>query len=95
MLAQDLHDVPVLHHVRAADALGTNAFFTGGKRAVGVHLFLRLTPPKQLAGYDAERLLGGHGEAVSTDAAAAVHDAIRRSRRDLPRVLARLPFAAR
>jgi hypothetical protein len=78
-----------------ADALGTNAFSTGGKRPVGVHLLLRLTPPKQLARYDAERLLVGHGGAVTTNTAAAVRDAIRRSRRDLPRVLARLPFADR
>jgi hypothetical protein len=86
---------PATRTLVTADALGTNAFATGGKRAVGVHLFLRLTPPKQLAAYDAERLLVGHGEAVWTDAAAAVRDAIRRSRRDLPRVLVRLPFASR
>jgi hypothetical protein len=77
-----------------ADALGTNAFYTGGKRAVGVHLLLRLKPPRVLERYDAERLLVGHGEAIRTDAAFAVRDALRRSRRDLPRVLARLPFAS-
>jgi hypothetical protein len=86
---------PATRTLVTADALGTNPFATGGKRAVGVHLFLRLRPPKQLARYDAERLLVGHGEAVPTDAAAAVRDAIRRSRRDLPRVLVRLPWSAR
>lgn len=85
---------PATRTLVVADALGTNAFSTGGKRPVGVHLLLRLAPPKRLARYDAERLLVGHGEAVRTDAAAAVRDAIRSSRRDLPRVLARLPFAS-
>jgi hypothetical protein len=86
---------PATRTLVVADALGTNAFYTGGKRPVGVHLLLRLTPPKQLARDDAERLLVGHGGAVTTDAAAAVRDAIRRSRRDLPRILVRLPFAGR
>jgi hypothetical protein len=59
-----------------------------------VHLLLRLTPPRALARYDAERLLVGHGEGIASNAAAAIRDALRRSRRDLPRVLARLPFAS-
>jgi hypothetical protein len=78
-----------------ADALGTNAFYTGGKGAVGVHLLLRLTPPRALARYDAERLLVGHGEPVADGTAAAIREALRRSRRDFPRVLLRLPFADR
>jgi hypothetical protein len=78
-----------------ADALGTNAFYTGGRRSVGVHLFLRLTPPRALGSYDSERLLVGHGEAIRSEAGAAIRDALRRSRRDLPRVLVRLPFADR
>ncbi len=78
-----------------ADALGTNRFFTGGRGAVGVHMLLRLKPPRQLGAFDAERLLVGHGEGVLTDAAAAIRHALRRSRRDLPRVLVRLPFAGR
>jgi hypothetical protein len=77
-----------------ADALGTNAFYTGGKGTVGVHLLLRLTPPRALARYEAERLLVGHGEGIASGAASAIRDALRRSRRDLPRVLARLPFAS-
>jgi hypothetical protein len=85
---------PATKTLVVADALGTNAFPTGGKRPVGVHLLLRLTPPKQLARYDTERLLVGHGEAIRTGAAFAVRDALRSSRRDLPRILARLPFAS-
>jgi hypothetical protein len=78
-----------------ADALGTNRFFTGGKGRVGVHILLRPKPPRQLGEYDAERLLVGHGEGVLTKAAAAIDEALRRGRRDLPRVLVRLPFAGR
>jgi hypothetical protein len=78
-----------------ADALGTNTFYTGGKGAVGVHVLLRLKPPRQLGGYGAERLLVGHGEGVLTGAAAAIAEALRTSRRNLPRVLVRVPFSGR
>ena len=86
---------PATRTLVVADALGTNAFYTGGKRPAGVHVFLRLTPPRRLEAYDAERLLVGHGEGIPSDARAAIRDALRRSRRDLPRVLVRLPFADR
>ena len=86
---------PATRTLVTADALGTNSFYTGGKSAVGVHLLLRLTPPRALARYDAERLLVGHGEGIASGAASAIRDALRRSRRDLPRVLIRLPFADR
>jgi hypothetical protein len=85
---------PETRSLVTADALGTNAFYTGGKGAVGVHLLLRLAPPRALARYDAERLLVGHGEGIASGAASAIRDALRRSRRDLPRVLLRLPFAS-
>jgi hypothetical protein len=78
-----------------ADALGTNRFYTGGKGAVGVHVLLRLKPPRQLGAFDAERLLVGHGEGVLSGAAGAIDEALRRSRRDLPRILVRLPLAGR
>jgi hypothetical protein len=79
-----------------ADALGTNPFFTGGKGAVGVHPLLRLTPPRRLAGLAPEHLLVGHGEGVHGPCAAdAVEEALATSRRGLPRVLIRLPFAGR
>ena len=79
-----------------AEAIGTNRFFTGGRRAAGVHLFLRLTPPKILARFEPEHLLVGHGEGLyGPDAARALDEALRRSRRDLPRLLARLSFMLR
>jgi hypothetical protein len=86
---------PATRTLVVADALGTNAFYTGGRGPVGVHLFLRLTPPRALGAFDAERLLVGHGEGVAAGAAAAIHRALHRSRRDLPRVLVKLPFAER
>jgi hypothetical protein len=86
---------PAARTLVTADALGTNRFYTGGRGAVGIHVLLRPKPPRQLGGYDAERLLVGHGEGVLTGAAAAVDEALRRSRRDLPRVLVRLPFGGR
>jgi hypothetical protein len=79
-----------------AEAVGTNAFFTGGTTPLGVHLLLRLTPPRALASYEPEHLLVGHGEGLhGPEAAAALSDAIAQSRRRLPGVLVRLPLAGR
>ena len=79
-----------------AEAIGTNRFFTARRGAVGVHLLLRLTPPKMLARFEPEHLLVGHGEGVhGPEAAAALGEALRRSRRHMPRLLATLPFSAR
>jgi hypothetical protein len=79
-----------------ADALGSNPFYTGGKAPLGVHVFLRLTPPKALGALEPEHVLVGHGEGVhGASATTAVRDALRTSRRGLPGVLLRLPFAGR
>jgi hypothetical protein len=79
-----------------ADALGTNRFSTGGKAPLGVHLLLRLTPPRALGAFEPEHVLVGHGEGVhGPGTTAAVHDALRTSRRGLPGVLLRLPLAGR
>lgn len=80
-----------------AEAVGTNAFFTGGgSEPLGVHLLVRLTPPEALAEYEPEHLLVGHGKGVhGPDTAAALARALAESRRRLPGVLARLPFAFR
>ena len=79
-----------------ADALGTNRFFTGRKAPIAVHLLLRLTPPKALAGLDPERILVGHGEGLfGPGAADALRDALRTSRRGLPGTILRLPFSGR
>jgi hypothetical protein len=79
-----------------ADALGTNRFYTGGTAPIGVHVFLRLTPPKALGALEPERILVGHGEGVvGAGTSDALRDALRTSRRGLPGVLVRLPLTAR
>jgi hypothetical protein len=76
-----------------AEALGTNATFAGGGEVVGVHLLLRLTPPRGALGrFAPEHLLVGHGRGIHGPAATnALRSALARSRRGLPRLLLRLP----
>jgi hypothetical protein len=79
-----------------AEVLGTNRFFTGGTAPIGVHVVMRLTPPKALAGFEPERVLVGHGEGiVGPDATDGLREALRTSRRGLPSVLLHLPLAGR
>ena len=79
-----------------ADALATNRFYTAGKAPIGVHLLLRLTPPRALTAYEPERILVGHGEGVhGSETSTGLRDAIDQSRRRLPGVLLRLPLAGR
>ncbi len=53
---------------------------------------LRLIPPRaQLSTFQPERLFVGHGEALESGANAAVHEALARSRQDLPRLLLNVP----
>ena len=87
---------PATRTLVTADALGTNRFFTGGKAPLGVHVLLRLTPPKALGTLDPERILVGHGEGLhGPGTAEALRNALRTSRRGLPGALLRLPFAGR
>lgn len=80
----------------AADAVGTNPYYTGGKAPLGVSLPLRLTPPKRLGDFEPERILVGHGEGlVGARASEELWRALDESRRRIPGVLARLPFAGR
>jgi len=79
-----------------AEALGTNRFFTAGKAPVGVHVLLRLTPPKVLGQLGPAHLLVGHGEGLhGAGTADAIAGALAASRRGLPGLLVRLPFAGR
>ncbi len=74
-----------------AEAIGTAPVFTLG-RAAGVHPMLRLTPPRGALGrYRPQRLLVGHGRALASGGAAALADALSRSRTDLPRLLTQVP----
>jgi len=87
---------PARRTLVVADALATNRFYTAGKAPIGVHLLLRLTPPRALTAYEPERILVGHGEGVhGPEASTALRNAIDQSRRRLPGVLLRLPLAGR
>lgn len=77
------------------EAIGTAPAFALGRRA-GVHPMLRLLPPRaQLSPYEPSMLLVGHGRAIESDAAAALVDALDRSRSDIPRLLVALPRLVR
>jgi hypothetical protein len=79
-----------------ADALATNRFYTAGKAPIGVHVLLRLRPPRGLGAFEPDRILVGHGEGLhGPGTTQALRDALRTSRRRLPGVLLRLPFSGR
>jgi hypothetical protein len=87
---------PAERTLAVAEAVGTNRFFTAGRQAAGVHLLLRLRPPRtQLGGFEPEHLLVGHGEGIhGTEATHALTDALSSARTGLPRVLATVPSLA-
>jgi len=79
-----------------AEAVGTNTMFTAGAAPLGVHMGLRLFPPRRLAQFQPEHLLVGHGPGLhGPDTPAALRHALDRSRHDLPKVLLKLPGALR
>jgi hypothetical protein len=74
-----------------AEAVGTAPAFALGRRA-GVHPLLRLTPPRaQLERFRPAVLLVGHGPPIETGGAAALSEALSRSRGDLPRLVTSVP----
>ena len=87
---------PAARTLVVAEAIGTNQFFTAGGEAVGVHLLLRLTPPRAALGRLApEHVLVGHGRGVhGPEAADALRQALEHSRRALPRLVGRVPGLA-
>ena len=74
----------------AADALGSVAYFTAGDEPLGVHPFLRLTPPRAaLGGLEPAHVLVGHGEGVhGPEAARALDDGLANARRRIPTLVA-------
>ena len=79
-----------------AEVVGANAFYTGGAGRVGMHPLLRAWAPGGLRGLRPRHLLMGHGPAVhGSEAGDELERAHRRARRDLHRVVLRLPFATR
>jgi hypothetical protein len=68
-----------------ADAVGSASYFRSQSERIGVHPLLRLWPPRSLARFEPIQLLLGHGEGVAGEAAAAaLHAALRTSRRRIP-----------
>jgi hypothetical protein len=65
------------------DALGTAAYYRAGDERLAVHPLLRLRPPR----FDVQPdvILCGHGPGVFDDAGAALREALRTSRRRIPR----------
>ncbi len=84
---------PATRTLVVAEAIGTNRFFAAGGEAAGVHLLLRLTPPRDALGrFAPEHLLVGHGQGIHGPAAtAALRHALAHSRRGLPRLLLGVP----
>ena len=79
-----------------AEVVGANDLYTGGNGRVGMHPLLRAFPPRRLRGRRPEHLLMGHGPGVhGPDAAVALERAHARTRRDIPRVVAKLPSMLR
>jgi len=75
-----------------AESIGTNPLYVMGPGPAGVHFMRRGLPPNQLRSFLPEHLLVGHGDPVhGGDAAAALLDALDRSRRDIPAFALRGP----
>jgi hypothetical protein len=79
-----------------AEAVGTNAFYTAGRGGAGVHLLMRLSPPRAaLARFAPEHLLVGHGEGLhGPEARDGLATALATARTGLPRLLAKVPAFA-
>jgi hypothetical protein len=79
-----------------AESIGTATHYAVGRGPAGIHFLRRLVPPARLKPFLPEHLLVGHGPPVhGGDAAAALLDAIDRSRRDLPRFVLNAPRVLR
>jgi hypothetical protein len=74
------------------ESVGTGKLYAVGKGPAGVHFLRRFIPPNELRKFLPEHLLVGHGLPVhGGDAAAALLDALDRSRRDLPAFFRKAP----
>ncbi len=78
-----------------AEAVGTNRFYRPGSAGAGIHLGLRLLPPRQALGsYLPTHLLVGHGAPIhGPGATEALQQAMDRSRRDFAAALVGAPGA--
>ena len=75
-----------------AESIGTATHYAVGNGPAGTHFVRRFVPPTRLRPFLPEHLLVGHGAPVhGSNAAAALLDAIDRSRRDLPQFVLKAP----
>jgi|tagenome__1003787_1003787.scaffolds.fasta_scaffold19868238_1 hypothetical protein len=78
------------------ESVGTGIFYAVGPGPAGVHLVRRLLPPNELRSLRPEHLLVGHGAPIhGGEAAAALLDALNRSRRDTLAFARKLPGLVR
>ena len=74
------------------ESIGTATHYAVGRGPAGTHVMRRLLPPTSLKPFLPEHLLVGHGAPIhGSAAAAALLDAIDRSRRDLPLLVLHAP----
>jgi hypothetical protein len=74
------------------ESVGTGAFYAVGPGPAGVHPVRRMLPPGELRSFLPEHLLVGHGPPIhGGQAAAALLDALNRSRRDTLAFMRKLP----
>jgi hypothetical protein len=87
---------PARRALVVAEVLGTADAFAVGDGPVGVHPMVRLLPPDGLARFEPEHLLVGHGPPVhGGETTAATREALAHSRRDVLRLLLKLPTLIR
>lgn len=77
------------HSLIVPEAVGTAEYFRTGDRPLGVHPMLRLSPPKKLGRFDAERIRVGHGDGVGEDAEAVLAEALSGARKRAPKLYAK------
>ncbi|MFB6141977.1 MAG: hypothetical protein ABEJ30_01390 [Halorientalis sp.] len=78
------------NEVLVPEAVGTASHYRTGAERLGVHPFLRLTPPTRLGRFDPDRLLLGHGAGIATDAGDALEEAVSKARTRAPALTVKL-----
>jgi hypothetical protein len=74
------------------ESIGTATHYALGRGPAGTHLLRRLLPPTRLKPFLPEHLLVGHGPPIhGSEAAAALLDALKQSRRELPLLVLHAP----
>jgi hypothetical protein len=74
------------------ESIGTATHYAVGRGPAGTHLLRRLLPPTRLKPFLPEHLLVGHGPPIhGSEAAAALLDALKQSRRELPLLVLHAP----